>query len=143
MLWGPNICDHVESLCLCHLKLIIRQLAHSFIECKCQTSVAKFCALSAIRISSGITKGLYLYKEGLLQGQIIARLKVSRWAVKGTKTLCRNSINCIQSMTTPSEDQYTKLSSLRVRKAPSSPIQTPISSRSVRRTLSCSVSEDK
>lgn len=58
---------------------------------------------------------VFLNKEELLQGPITAGLQVCE--------LCRNWVSCIQILTSPSEDQFIKLSSLTVRKAKSSETQ--------------------
>ena len=99
-----------------------------------------------------------LSKEGLSQCQIMARLKVSKGAVHGTLKRFAETGSVVSKarsgrpkVTTTSEDQNIKLSSLRDRKVTSSQIQnvlnkerkTPISKSTVKIRVCCSVSEDK
>ncbi|KAM7407138.1 hypothetical protein PAMA_003055 [Pampus argenteus] len=94
-----------------------------------------------------------LSKEGLSQRQIMARLKVSKGAVHGTLKRAAETGSVVSKarsgrpkVTTPAEDQYIQLSSLRDRRVTSSQIQyllnkervTPISKSTVKRRLSCS-----
>ena len=69
-----------------------------------------------------------LSNEGLSQCQIMARLKVSKGAMHGILKCFAETGSVVSKarsgkVTTPIEDQYIKLSSLRDRKATSSQIQ--------------------
>ena len=94
-----------------------------------------------------------LSKEGLSQRQIVARLQVSKGAVHGTLkraaetgSVASKARSGRPKVTTPLEDEYIKLSSLRDRKITSSQIQdllnkgrkTPVSKSTVKRRLSYS-----
>uniref|UniRef100_A0A3B4XIU1 Paired domain-containing protein n=1 Tax=Seriola lalandi dorsalis TaxID=1841481 RepID=A0A3B4XIU1_SERLL len=108
----------------------------------------------ALELSDSVRSQIViLSKEGLSQRQIMARLKVSKGAVHGTLKRFAESGSVVSKarsgrpkVTTPSEDQYIKLSSLTDRKATSSQIQNllnkermaPISRSTVKRRLSCS-----
>ena len=93
-----------------------------------------------------------LSKEGLSQRQIMARLHVSKGAVHGTLkraaetgSVASKARSGRPKVTTPSEDEYIKLSSLRDRKATSAQIQdllnkernNPVSKSTVKRRLLC------
>uniref|UniRef100_A0A3B4V6T2 Transposase Tc1-like domain-containing protein n=1 Tax=Seriola dumerili TaxID=41447 RepID=A0A3B4V6T2_SERDU len=90
--------------------------------------------------------------EGLSQHQAMAKLSVSRGTVHGTLKRSAETGSLVSKarsgrpkVTTPSEDQYIKLSSLRDRKATLSQIQkllnkeckSSISKTTVKRRLSC------